>query len=59
MIAAAKASPGELTYPSAGTGNATHLGGELFSSMAGITLVHVPYKGSVPGIKNKGEGREA
>jgi len=57
LIAAAKANPGELTYPSAGTGNATHLGGELFSSMAGITLVHVPYKGSVPGINDLIAGR--
>ena len=44
LIAAARAKPGELAYPSAGTGNATHLGGELFASMAGVTLTHVPYK---------------
>lgn len=59
LIAAAKAKPGELAYPSAGTGNATHLGGELFASMAGITLTHVPYKGSVPGINDLIAGRLA
>jgi tripartite-type tricarboxylate transporter receptor subunit TctC len=57
LIAAAKAKPGELTYPSAGTGNATHLGGELFAAMAGITLTHVPYKGSGPGLTDLIAGR--
>ena len=59
LIAAAKAKPGELTYPSAGTGNATHLGGELFAAMAGITLTHVPYKGSGPGLIDLMAGRLA
>jgi len=59
LIAAARARPGELTYPSAGTGNATHLGGELFASMAGITLTHVPYKGSGPGLTDLSAGRLA
>lgn len=57
LIAAARAKPGELTYPSAGTGNATHLGGELFAAMAGVTLLHVPYKGSSPGINDLIAGR--
>lgn len=57
LIAAAKARPGELTYPSAGTGNATHLGGELFATMAGVKLLHVPYKGSAPGITDLIAGR--
>ena len=57
LIAAAKAKPGELTYPSAGTGNSTHLGGELFAAMAGIKLLHVPYKGSAPGIMDLIAGR--
>lgn len=57
LIAAAKAKPGELTYPSAGTGNSTHLGGELFAAMAGIKLLHVPYKGSAPGIVDLMAGR--
>jgi tripartite-type tricarboxylate transporter receptor subunit TctC len=57
LIAAARVKPGELTYPSAGTGNATHLGGELFASMAGIKLTHVPYKGSGPGLTDLSAGR--
>src|SRR6185503_6263003 len=57
LIAAARARPGELTYPSAGTGNATHLGGELFAAMAGIKLLHVPYKGSAPGLTDLMAGR--
>jgi len=57
LIAAACARPGELTYPSAGTGNATHLGGELFATMAGSKLLHVPYKGSAPGITDLIAGR--
>ena len=48
LIAAAKASPGKLSYGSAGTGSATHLNMELFKQMAGIDIVHVPYKGSTP-----------
>jgi len=46
LVALAKARPGELTYGSAGTGTILHLSGELFNSMAGIKLLHVPYKGS-------------
>lgn len=57
LIAAARAKPGELYFPSAGTGNATHLAGELFNAMAGVTLVHVPYKGSGPGINDLIAGR--
>jgi tripartite-type tricarboxylate transporter receptor subunit TctC len=59
LIASARAKPGELTFPSAGTGNATHLGGELFAAMAGITLTHVPYKGSGPGLTDLAAGRLA
>lgn len=59
LIAAAKAKPGELSYPSAGTGNATHLGGELFAAMAGVKLLHVPYKGSAPGLTDLIAGRMA
>jgi tripartite-type tricarboxylate transporter receptor subunit TctC len=50
LISMAKARPGKLLYPSAGIGNVTHLGGELFCQMAGIDLMHVPYKGAAPGI---------
>ena len=50
VIALAKSRPGELHYASAGVGNATHLMGELMKRMAGIDLVHVPYKGGVPAL---------
>ncbi len=49
LIALAKARPGRLTFASSGTGGLAHLSGELFSSMAGIKMIHVPYKGSAPG----------
>jgi tripartite-type tricarboxylate transporter receptor subunit TctC len=48
LIAYAKQNPGKLNYGSAGTGSATHLNMELFKSMAGVDIVHVPYKGSTP-----------
>jgi tripartite-type tricarboxylate transporter receptor subunit TctC len=46
LIALAKASPGKLTFGSSGTGAASHLAAELFKSMAGVDLLHVPYKGT-------------
>jgi tripartite-type tricarboxylate transporter receptor subunit TctC len=46
FIALAKRRPGTLNYGSAGTGSASHLGGELFRSRAGIDIVHIPYKGT-------------
>lgn len=46
LISAAKAQPGKLTYASSGTAGATHLTGELFRVMAGINVLHVPYKGA-------------
>ena len=45
LIALARARPGQLIYASAGTGSSTHLAAELFKSMAGIEMAHVPYKG--------------
>lgn len=48
VIALAKAHPGEITYSSSGAGGAPHLAGALFNSMAKVTLMHVPYKGSGP-----------
>jgi len=48
LIAVAKAKP--LTFASAGMGTASHLAGELFKSMAGVEMTHVPYKGNVPAI---------
>ena len=46
LIDYAKRNPGKLSYGSAGTGSATHLNMELFLSMAGISVLHVPYRGS-------------
>ncbi|MBU3552205.1 MULTISPECIES: tripartite tricarboxylate transporter substrate binding protein [Polynucleobacter] len=46
LIAYANANPGKLRYGSSGPGSASHLAGELFASMAGVTLLHVPYKGT-------------
>ncbi|MBF5005317.1 Bug family tripartite tricarboxylate transporter substrate binding protein [Diaphorobacter caeni] len=50
VIAHAKKDPGKLTYASAGNGTSIHLAGEVFASMAGINILHVPYKGSGPAI---------
>ncbi|MBV9833858.1 MAG: tripartite tricarboxylate transporter substrate binding protein [Alphaproteobacteria bacterium] len=50
VIALAKARPGKLNGASAGTGGMTHLGLELFKSMAGLDIVHVPYKGGGPAM---------
>src|SRR5262249_49790621 len=47
LIAHAKANPGKVTVASFGTGSASHLAGELFNMIAGINLVHVPYRGDV------------
>ena len=49
LIALAKGRPGRLTYASSGVGAFSHLSGELFTTLAGISMVHVPYKGSSPG----------
>jgi tripartite-type tricarboxylate transporter receptor subunit TctC len=46
LIKLAKAAPGKLNYASSGTGTPYHMAGELFKSMAGVDIVHVPYKGS-------------
>jgi tripartite-type tricarboxylate transporter receptor subunit TctC len=46
LITHLKARPGQVTFPSAGNGSMPHLAGELFQSLAGVKLVHVPYKGS-------------
>ena len=48
LIALAKATPGKISYGSPGTGNPNHIAGELFKSLAGVDLVHVPYKGAGP-----------
>jgi tripartite-type tricarboxylate transporter receptor subunit TctC len=46
LVALAKAKPGQLNFASSGTGTIVHLSGELFKSMAGVDMVHVPYKGT-------------
>ena len=50
LIALGKARPGELNYGSSGSGTTVHLSGELFSTMAGIKMVHVPYKGATEAL---------
>jgi tripartite-type tricarboxylate transporter receptor subunit TctC len=50
LIAYAKAHPGKLNYASSGAGAAAHLSGELFKAMAGVEMVHVPYKGAQPAL---------
>lgn len=50
LIALAKAKPGTLTFSSAGPGTSVHIAGELFKSMAGIDILHVPYKGGGPSV---------
>jgi tripartite-type tricarboxylate transporter receptor subunit TctC len=50
LLAFAKANPGKLNYGSAGTGTVPHLTGELFKSVAGVDLVHVPYRGGALSI---------
>jgi tripartite-type tricarboxylate transporter receptor subunit TctC len=50
LIALAKAQPDKLSYGSSGAGNAGHLAGELFNGMAGIKMVHIPYKGGAPAM---------
>jgi tripartite-type tricarboxylate transporter receptor subunit TctC len=50
LIALARAKPGMLNYSSSGSGGANHLAGELFKSMAGVRIVHVPYKGNAPSL---------
>jgi len=50
LIALAKANPGKLTYASSGNGSSLHLAAELFKQMAGVDIVHVPYKGAAPAV---------
>ena len=50
LIELAKKEPGKLTFASAGTGSGIHLAAEYFATLAGIKLVHVPYKGSAPAL---------
>jgi tripartite-type tricarboxylate transporter receptor subunit TctC len=50
LVALARAKPGSLTFASSGAGSSTHLSAELFKSMAGVDILHVPYKGSSQAI---------
>lgn len=50
LIAIARAQPGKLTFASGGSGSSNHLAGELFKSLAGVDLLHVPYKGAGPAM---------
>jgi tripartite-type tricarboxylate transporter receptor subunit TctC len=50
FIAYAKANPGKITMASTGIGSGTHIAGELFKMMAGINMLHVPYRGGAPAL---------
>ena len=57
LVAYAKANPGQVTYASQGNGSTSHLTAEMFSTMAGVKLVHVPYKGEGPALVDLTAGR--
>jgi tripartite-type tricarboxylate transporter receptor subunit TctC len=59
LIALAKASPGRLNYASSGPGTVPHLSAELFGAMAGLTMTHVPYKGSPQAVTDLIAGQVA
>ncbi len=52
LVALAKAKPGQVSYGSYGNGSSAHLIGELFKMMAGVDLLHVPYKGAAPAVND-------
>jgi tripartite-type tricarboxylate transporter receptor subunit TctC len=57
FIAYAKANPGKINFASGGIGSTQHLAGELFNMMAGVSMVHVPYRGSAPAVSDLLGGR--
>lgn len=57
LIAYLKANPGKVSYGSVGAGSSTHLEAELFNSMAGVQMAHIPYKGSAPALNDLAAGR--
>lgn len=57
LIALAKKNPGMLSYGSAGNGSSSHISGALFGSMAGVEMLHIPYKGSAPLVTDVLAGR--
>jgi tripartite-type tricarboxylate transporter receptor subunit TctC len=56
LVAYAKANPGKLSFSSSGIGNPQQLAGELMNSMAGIQVLHVPYRGSAPAVTDVATG---
>jgi len=59
LVALAKSKPGDITFASPGNGSMAHLGAELFQSMTGIKLLHLPYKGSAPALNGLLSGQGA
>lgn len=57
LIAVARSKPGQLNFSSVGTGTSPHLGGELLKALAGVDMVHVPYKGTAPAMTDLIAGR--
>lgn len=57
LVSYAKANPGKLSFASAGLGSGAHFAGELFNHMAGVSILHVPYKGTGPAIADVMGGR--
>jgi tripartite-type tricarboxylate transporter receptor subunit TctC len=57
LVALSKREPGKLSYASAGAGSSPHMSVELFKNMAGIDIVHIPYKGTAPGVVDLLAGR--
>jgi len=57
LVAEARRRPGEINYGSGGSGSPPHLAAEIFRTMAGISLVHVPYKGVTPALNDLVAGR--
>jgi tripartite-type tricarboxylate transporter receptor subunit TctC len=59
LIAHAKANPGKLSYGSQGNGSSGHMSGEQFRQLAGVNIVHVPYKGAAPAVRDLVAGHVA
>ena len=59
LVALARSRPGALTFGSAGNGSSSHLSGEMFKALAGVDMVHVPYKGTGPALGDLLAGRIA
>lgn len=59
IVAAARTKPGSFSFASAGTGTSQHLSAELFKLVAGVDMVHVPYKGAGPALQSVAAGETA